>query len=191
MLETSESQRWLCTPPLGPASSRAASPVVRNFTQMTTLPTRQEALHRHLTFSSLLAESQKTSTTTTHHGKGIERTGEEAGMGKRWVWWMHRRGMTDWDIPSAVVASMLIKWCIGLGPYSGQLQQALDLPEIINTWTLGYGAPPMFGDYEAQRHWMELTVHLPIRKWYTYDLQYWGLDYLPLTACVFWICRLM
>ena len=39
----------------------------------------------------------------------------------------------------------------------------------------------MFGDYEAQRHWMELTVHLPVRKWYTHDLQYWGLDYPPLT----------
>lgn len=37
----------------------------------------------------------------------------------------------------------------------------------------------MFGDYEAQRHWMELTVHLGFREWYTYDLQYWGLDYPP------------
>ena len=40
----------------------------------------------------------------------------------------------------------------------------------------------MFGDYEAQRHWMELTIHLPTREWYRYDLQYWGLDYPPLTA---------
>jgi alpha-1,3-glucosyltransferase len=46
----------------------------------------------------------------------------------------------------------------------------------------------MFGDYEAQRHWMELTVHLPFRQWYKYDLQYWGLDYPPLTAYVSWIC---
>ncbi|KAK7056856.1 Glucosyltransferase-like protein [Paramarasmius palmivorus] len=46
----------------------------------------------------------------------------------------------------------------------------------------------MYGDYEAQRHWMELTIHLPIRKWYTYDLQYWGLDYPPLTAYVSWLC---
>lgn len=49
----------------------------------------------------------------------------------------------------------------------------------------------MFGDYEAQRHWMEITVHLPIRQWYTYDLQYWGLDYPPLTAYVSWICGFM
>ena len=40
----------------------------------------------------------------------------------------------------------------------------------------------MFGDLEAQRHWMEITSHLPIKDWYSYDVQYWGLDYPPLTA---------
>jgi alpha-1,3-glucosyltransferase len=49
----------------------------------------------------------------------------------------------------------------------------------------------MFGDYEAQRHWMELTIHLPLRRWYTYDLQYWGLDYPPLTAYVSWLCGIV
>ena len=49
----------------------------------------------------------------------------------------------------------------------------------------------MYGDYEAQRHWMELTIHLPTRQWYTYDLQYWGLDYPPLTAYVSWLCGIM
>lgn len=38
------------------------------------------------------------------------------------------------------------------------------------------------GDYEAQRHWMELTLHLPISQWYKYDVSYWGLDYPPLIA---------
>ena len=56
---------------------------------------------------------------------------------------------------------------------------------------LGQGIPPMFGDYEAQRHWMELTNHLPMRQWYTYDLQYWGLDYPPLTAYHSWLCGKM
>ena len=46
----------------------------------------------------------------------------------------------------------------------------------------------MYGDYEAQRHWMELTIHLPFTEWYRYDLQYWGLDYPPLTAYVSWLC---
>jgi ALG6, ALG8 glycosyltransferase family len=49
----------------------------------------------------------------------------------------------------------------------------------------------MFGDYEAQRHWMEITNHLPMRQWYTYDLQYWGLDYPPLTAYHSWLCGKM
>jgi ALG6, ALG8 glycosyltransferase family len=49
----------------------------------------------------------------------------------------------------------------------------------------------MFGDYEAQRHWMELTIHLPPREWYKYDLLYWGLDYPPLTAYVSWLCGFM
>jgi len=71
------------------------------------------------------------------------------------------------------------------------------------------GTPPMFGDYEAQRHWMEITTALPIGDWYgcgrfglcslacgscltsvcehryrqtpDNDLMYWGLDYPPLT----------
>jgi hypothetical protein len=34
----------------------------------------------------------------------------------------------------------------------------------------------MFGDFEAQRHWLEITLHLPVREWYFYDLPYWGLD---------------
>ena len=54
----------------------------------------------------------------------------------------------------------------------------------------GMGKPPMYGDYEAQRHWMEVTVNLPISDWYRQtpdnDLQYWGLDYPPLTAYVSW-----
>lgn len=44
----------------------------------------------------------------------------------------------------------------------------------------------MYGDYEAQRHWMEITTNLPVRDWYKNttdnDLLYWGLDYPPLTA---------
>jgi len=45
----------------------------------------------------------------------------------------------------------------------------------------------MFGDYEAQRHWMEITTRLPISQWYFHDLQWWGLDYPPLTAYHSWL----
>ena len=34
---------------------------------------------------------------------------------------------------------------------------------------------------------MEITTHLPISQWYFYDLEYWGLDYPPLTAYHSWI----
>ena len=56
----------------------------------------------------------------------------------------------------------------------------------------GMATPPMFGDYEAQRHWMEITLHTPLGDWYRQtadnDLQYWGLDYPPLSAYVSWLC---
>ncbi|CAA7261601.1 unnamed protein product [Cyclocybe aegerita] len=102
-------------------------------------------------------------------GVGVKET-EEPGMGRRWVRWMHKRGLRAWVVPAILGAGALVRLGIGLGSYSGE------------------ATPPMYGDYEAQRHWMELTVHLPMREWYTYDLQYWGLDYPPLTAYVSWIC---
>lgn len=46
----------------------------------------------------------------------------------------------------------------------------------------GKGHPPLYGDMEAQRHWLSLTNHLPLKRWYYHDLSYWGLDYPPLTA---------
>ena len=46
-----------------------------------------------------------------------------------------------------VLISMLLRWSVSLNPYSG-----------ANT-------PPLFGDYEAQRHWMEITHHLPCSEW--------------------------
>lgn len=45
----------------------------------------------------------------------------------------------------------------------------------------------MHGDFEAQRHWMEITTNLPISQWYFHDLEYWGLDYPPLTAYHSWV----
>uniref|UniRef100_UPI00358F6812 dolichyl pyrophosphate Man9GlcNAc2 alpha-1,3-glucosyltransferase n=1 Tax=Myxine glutinosa TaxID=7769 RepID=UPI00358F6812 len=68
----------------------------------------------------------------------------------------------------AVFVALAVRWAVSLHPYSGS------------------GRPPMFGDYEAQRHWQEITINLPTTDWYVNstdnDLQYWGLDYPPLTA---------
>lgn len=35
---------------------------------------------------------------------------------------------------------------------------------------------------------MEITTHLPISQWYFHDLEWWGLDYPPLTAYHSWLC---
>ncbi|KAJ7644149.1 glycosyltransferase family 57 protein [Roridomyces roridus] len=140
---------------VSPSSSRAVSP---------NLPAERR-------FGLLSAQSLKFPDVDTPR-----RTSEreiELAMGRRWLRWMHKRGVKDWVVPSLVLASTCVKFSVGLGSYSGQ------------------GTSPMFGDYEAQRHWMELTIHLPIRRWYTYDLQYWGLDYPPLTAYVSWICGIV
>eukprot|EP01041_Mallomonas_annulata_P004036 gene4036-8034_t len=63
---------------------------------------------------------------------------------------------------------------------------------MVGLWGYsGYAKPTMYGDFEAQRHWMEITTALPIGDWYrnTTDnnLLYWGLDYPPLTAYTSWI----
>lgn len=82
--------------------------------------------------------------------------------------------MDDGILMLGVVLSLFIRWGVSLFPHSGQ------------------GKPPMFGDYEAQRHWQEITYNLPIRHWYINstrnDLQYWGLDYPPLTAYHSYLC---
>ncbi len=44
--------------------------------------------------------------------------------------------------------ALLLRWMISLWPYSGQ------------------GDAPIHGDYEAQRHWMEITNALPLHQWY-------------------------
>ncbi|KAF2855399.1 glycosyltransferase family 57 protein [Plenodomus tracheiphilus IPT5] len=84
--------------------------------------------------------------------------------------WPAKGTVSQWvTIPLVLMAVGLFRWTVGLWGYSG------------------YQSPPMHGDFEAQRHWMELTTHLPVSKWYFYDLQWWGLDYPPLTAYHSWI----
>ena len=56
---------------------------------------------------------------------------------------------------------MLLRWSVSLNPYSG-----------ANT-------PPIFGDYEAQRHWMEITHHLPWREWYLFCFNLFIMKWLP------------
>lgn len=85
-------------------------------------------------------------------------------------------------ISTVVLASIFLKAAIGLGGYSGNLFSFTHCS--LNPLIAGHDAPPMYGDFEAQRHWMELTLHVPLKEWYYHDLQWWGLDYPPLTAYI-------
>ena len=86
-------------------------------------------------------------------------------MVEAWFTWLKSTGCSDKQaFAFSILLGILIKWCISLNGYSGQ------------------GTLPMYGDFEAQRHWLEITTHLPADQWYFYDLSYWGLDYPPLTA---------
>uniref|UniRef100_A0A8B9F384 Alpha-1,3-glucosyltransferase n=1 Tax=Amazona collaria TaxID=241587 RepID=A0A8B9F384_9PSIT len=83
--------------------------------------------------------------------------------------------MEKWSLMTiTVLLALTVRWTVSLSSYSGA------------------GKPPMYGDYEAQRHWQEVTYNLPIRQWYfnTTDnnLLYWGLDYPPLTAYHSLVC---
>ena len=44
--------------------------------------------------------------------------------------------------------------------------------------------PPNYGDFEAQRHWMEITLYFKPKEWYTNSelKKYWPLDYPPLSG---------
>ncbi|KAL3811638.1 hypothetical protein ACHAXA_001395 [Cyclostephanos tholiformis] len=88
---------------------------------------------------------------------------------------------------SIISFAILLRIMVGYHPHSGQDDYQgptrqdsppRDDPSSSSASRVGkYG-----GDYEAQRHWMEITTHLPMSEWYYHDLEYWGLDYPPLTA---------
>lgn len=82
-------------------------------------------------------------------------------------WWLIHKGVKTTFLSISLFA-LLVRVAVSLHPYSGA------------------GNPPKYGDYEAQRHWMEIAINLPAKDWYwnstTNDLNYWGLDYPPLTA---------
>ena len=50
----------------------------------------------------------------------------------------------------------------------------------------GEGDSPRYGDFEAQRHWMEITINIPVQDWYTNTKlnrgDYWPLDYPPMSG---------
>ena len=62
-------------------------------------------------------------------------------------WWIVHKGIGLAFI-SIAAFGMLVRLGVSLHPYSGAQN------------------PPKYGDFEAQRHWMEITLSLPVRDWY-------------------------
>jgi alpha-1,3-glucosyltransferase len=108
-----------------------------------------------------MANKTKKNTTTTY----------DDNNNNTWQWLLQKGTLTTFT--TIALFAILIRFLVSLYPYSG------------------FKTPPKFGDFEAQRHWMEITINLPIREWYrngtNNDLSYWGLDYPPLTAYQSWI----
>ncbi|GAX84555.1 hypothetical protein CEUSTIGMA_g11976.t1 [Chlamydomonas eustigma] len=72
------------------------------------------------------------------------------------------------------LAAILLRSIVGFSDYSG------------------FATPPKYGDYEAQRHWMELTINLSPTSWYVNNgsinnASYWPLDYPPLSGYQSWL----
>lgn len=72
-----------------------------------------------------------------------------------------------------VVISLVLRLYVAYGEYSGA------------------NHPPKYGDFEAQRHWMEVTINSSPSLWYKEsefnDLNWWRIDYPPLSAYFAWI----
>lgn len=81
---------------------------------------------------------------------------------------------TNRQIALVLVTHFVLRLLVALSPHSGE------------------GQAGKWGDFEAQRHWMEVTRHVPLHDWYAgrtpgNELSHWGLDYPPLTAGVSWV----
>lgn len=92
-----------------------------------------------------------------------------------------------------LAAALLLRWTLSLHSYSGERGYArqcqvalrrpamglppassrcrsvaarpLSVPAAAPRPATGMHTPPRYGDYEAQRHWMEITVNLPAAEW--------------------------
>jgi hypothetical protein len=102
---------WIRTP--SPSSSRAISPAtpIRGG-----LPRGSRQHYRFASFSAVM---------DARVGKGPEAPValQEQGFGRRWLRWMYKSGVKHWVVPCTLLASVLVRWCIGLGSYSGTLSK--------------------------------------------------------------------
>jgi len=127
LLQTSESLHWLQlgSYPESDLQARCASPVSVASSAASVYPSTSGA-SKHLSFSAL--QQQEFAARGILSGslrKGLESSREDPGACRRWIRWMQKQGLKAWVVPSAIAASVWVKWCIGLGGYSGVFIEVL------------------------------------------------------------------
>ncbi|KPV73321.1 glycosyltransferase family 57 protein [Rhodotorula graminis WP1] len=151
---------------------------------LSALPTREDRERRAARKAARRAQRERDAEQAQNRhdaARAADATDSPLRRAARWL--VEQPALARYSVVVCVAVVVLVKWCTGLGGYSGLAQ------------------PPLRGDFEAQRHWIALTSsslsHLPFlhapsapsssasippSRWYYHDLAYWGLDYPPLTA---------
>ncbi len=114
-----ESRHWLGTPPLSPYS-----PPVSPFSATATSPARsRKRISQTLSLNNLSGHDPRRASSAAHppslHPYKEHKSEDDRSMARRWLRWMHQENMKAWIVPSLVLASIWVKWAVGLGSYSG------------------------------------------------------------------------
>ncbi len=119
ILQTSESRHWLGTPPLSPYSP----PISPLSTSATSPLRRQKRLSQTVSLNAIASHERTRVTSITYpaalHPYKERKPVDEGSMAKRWLRWMHHEHMKAYVVPSLILASLWVKWAVGLGSYSG------------------------------------------------------------------------
>jgi alpha-1,3-glucosyltransferase len=112
----------ISSPAISVTSSRPSSP---QSTTENNQPATSHIRHRfkahHPNFSSIYEHEPQRAVVDAKPSSGKVYEAEGTAMGRRWIRWMHKRGIEEWVIPGVIAASTLVKFAIGLGSYSGWL----------------------------------------------------------------------
>ena len=116
LLHTSESLSWLKAGVSSDADwqARSISPLSAASSTPSVFP---RSSSRRLSFSVLLEQERQARATALRRFQNEDSI--DQGAVRRWVRWMHKHGMKPWVVPCTIAASVYVKWCIGMGGYSG------------------------------------------------------------------------
>lgn len=132
LLQSHQSQRWLYSPSHSSTSSRAVTPASQTLGHATS----RHSSH-HFNFSTLMEHQRPRRSSWSPAVLRDEvkvklkaSSEEEHGMGKRWIRWMHKHGMKQWVVITVVIASIWVRWAIGLGLFSGEFSRTCQVQSL-------------------------------------------------------------